>query len=757
MMAELSQNRQMPAERSEARLTIPNGVLVGGRVRLDPLFFRKACLVSVRSEEDGRELDPGDAGIPRPWRPRLADIRLLLKKRRRWLGWPLAPMDQRGTFVLRAVDDPAPEIQTKSGVQVVDAGSDAGFRVIGMLNHSIPQAAERLSEPGRLSQGDWLKAAELFAALTAGEAKWAKDLPSAINLTALDPAGPKFPVVNSERFVRAGAAIWKGLLRSECTAVQRKGDAGTGKSRLVRSLAEDMLNMRVPSRLQAHLMVSLNIELFMASFFSFEESEKNHLRDEMAGRRIIWVIDEASRLVERGETASLDSLLLFIDAGAKVILLSDQAHLLEKREAFMRRLSPVYLPPADRSEVHAVVAARAQSLEKATGLAVRPEAITAASDLSYGSVFAQPHAALTLIGNTVTSCELAGQAEVTAEHVEHELQVMFSQGSLVPRMPVTVSEWLERLRDQGFRGHDSVSKAFGQSLLRALRRRHRPDRPPGPVWSGIIAGESASGKTLLANLTGRLITGSERKVKQIDCNFFQTDHAVQSLLGSPMSYIGHGEGGILQNFLKKNPDGVLIFKKPEAGHRNVLKILEGILAGEFTAGDGQPISTHGLVVIIATGAGTRFGSAPIGLIRAGDQTGTRLHADLGAVFPSRVLTQIGIHNVFYLGVLEPAALRDILGLQIRRYAREEGIALHVEEAVLEEVLGKLDAAAEGARGPLVAFRKRIEPLLDEQLEEAQGARRLRVFLGGQRKILCCPDDSPPDAPAECSKGEIHGD
>lgn len=757
-MAEISQERQVTAESAEPRRTYPNGVLVAGRVRLDPVPLRRACLVSVRSEEDCREFDPGEAGIERQWRPRLADLRTLMKKRESWLGWPLAPMVKGSNFTLQAVDEPAPGVQTSFGSKMADAGPDTGFRVIGILNHSIPRAAERLSDPGRMAPGDWLKPAEFFTALTVGEAKWVKNIPSAVNLTALDPAGTGFPVVNSERFEQAAAAVWKGLLRPECTAVQLKGDAGTGKSRLIRSLAEDMLNMRAPSRLQGYLMVSLNIELFMMSFFSFEESEKTHLRNKMAKRRIIWVIDEASRLVERGDTASVDSLLLFIDAGAKVILISDQAQLLEKREAFMRRLSPVYLPPADRSEVHAIAAARAQSLEKATGLAVRPEAVKAAAELSYGSVFVQPHAALTLIGNTVTSCELAGRPEVTAEDVEHELGAMFSQGSLGRRMPATVSEWLDRVRAEGFRGHEGLLKSFGRALLRALRRRHRPDRPPGPVWSSIIAGEPGSGKTLLANLAGRLITGSERKVKQIDCNFYQNDHSAQSLLGSPMSYVGHGEGGILQNFLKKNPDGVLIFEKPEAGHPNVLKILEGILAGEFTAGDGQQISTRGLVVLITTVAGARSGSAPIGLIRADDHPAARVSGGLAAVLPAGVLTQIGFHNVFYLGVLEPAALRNILRLQLQRYAREEGISLHVEEPVFDYLLGKMDAAVEGARGMLAAFRERIEPLLDEHLEKAQGVRKLSIILDDRREVACRETDGPPaEVPPEDREGECHGE
>jgi ATP-dependent Clp protease ATP-binding subunit ClpA len=190
----------------------------------------------------------------------------------------------------------------------------------------------------------------------------------------------------------------------------------------------------------------------------------------------------------------------------------------------------------------------------------------------------------------------------------------------------------------------------------------------------------------------------------------------------------------------------------------VLKIMEGILAGEFTAGDGQQVSTRGLVVLITTGAGARSGPAPIGLIRTGDQPGARVSEGLGAVLPSGILTQIGFHNVFYLGALEPAALRNILRLQLQRYAREEGISLHVEEPVFDYLLGKMDAAVEGARGVLAAFRERIEPLLDEQLEKAQGVRKLSIILDDRREVACRETDGPPaEVPPEDREGECHGE
>ena len=121
-MTEPVEHLRDQAERGEPRGSSALGVLVDGRLRLDPVYFRKACLVSVRSEEDCRGLDPGEAGIPRPWRPRLADIRPLLKKREGWFGWPLTPMVREGNLtVMDWIDELGVEILG----ELVDAGRSA--------------------------------------------------------------------------------------------------------------------------------------------------------------------------------------------------------------------------------------------------------------------------------------------------------------------------------------------------------------------------------------------------------------------------------------------------------------------------------------------------------------------------------------------------------------------------------------------------------------------------------------------------------
>jgi hypothetical protein len=306
--------------------------------------------------------------------------------------------------------------------------------------------------------------------------------------------------------------------------------------------------MCVPSRLQGYLVAGLGIELFMPSNHTAEEAEKSKARAALAKYKVVWIIDEASRLVDRGNTAALDNLLLFIDLGAKLILLSDQSYHLERREAFTRRLSPLHLPPAGPEESTEIARIFAHHQSEETGLDIEPQAVQTAVKYSQASPYAQPHAITNLLAGTIAGVEVRGESAVTSECVKREFRQMFSQGNRLPEIPARAEEFIDFVRTRGYRGHESFLKQFGTRLLSGLRRRFRPDRK-GVVWPCLVVAPPGNGKTMLLEIVGRMITGSESKVMTIRCSSYQKSHAIQSLIGSPKSYIGYEEGGALQKTL----------------------------------------------------------------------------------------------------------------------------------------------------------------------------------------------------------------
>jgi ATP-dependent Clp protease ATP-binding subunit ClpA len=175
-----------------------------------------------------------------------------------------------------------------------------------------------------------------------------------------------------------------------------------------------------------------------------------------------------------------------------------------------------------------------------------------------------------------------------------------------------------------------------------------------------------------------------------------------------------------------------------------------MLAGEFTAGDGQKISTRGLVVFVTTGAGAWSGRPAIGFRAGAGPREIVIDKSFYEILPSGL-------DVYAMDALEPAALRNILRLELQRYAGEEGVAIGIDRAVLDVLLEEVNPRLEGARGVIAAYRRRIEPLLDAQLETRNRQGRFYLCLAENRQIACRADDGPPFSADDGGRGECTHD
>jgi Cdc6-like AAA superfamily ATPase len=709
---------------------LPTGAaLIGHCIKVDP--FKYGCIVSIQRERNSR-VGNHDGLIPEKFRPYLSYIKDLLRpafadrlENHKRPGFSLVPMDKPDANGFGNLDR---DIQ------------DENYRIVGFLNSSVEKATELFSNSTCRSFDleSWIPLSDAYPIITRKASKQVKKIHGAICLSDSEILARQTPIVESERFKAASDFILKAFLKPTCNAVLLRGKAGVGKSCLVSYLVHRYMRMCVPPRLQGYLVAGLGTELFMPSNYTAEEAEKSKARALMAKHKVIWVIDEASRLVDRGNTAALDNLLLFIDLGAKLILLSDQSYLLERREAFTRRLSPVHLPPADPEESKEIATIFAHHQSQATGLVIAPQAVQTAVKYSYASPYAQPHAVTSLLTGTIAGVEACGEKLVTSECVIREFQQMYSQGNSIPEIPARVEAFIDFMRTNGYRGHEGFLNHFGTRLLSGLRRRFRPDRK-GVVWSCLVVGNSGNGKTMLLEIVARMITGSESKVMTIRCSAYQKPHAVQSLIGSPKSYIGYEEGGALQNFIKSYPDGVLLIEEPELGHPNVMQLLMEILEGSFTAGDGSVICTRGLTVLLSSNAGCEANKATPGFAFSVD-TNRAEHIKKACenMLPPPIRSRMGPDNLFYLPPLSVAALRNILRQDAATWSRAEGIDLEISDAVIHDIVEKENNALCGARPVKDRFCNDVESLLNTQLikYESQNILKIKVFLDDHDSVQC---------------------
>ena len=709
---------------------LPNGsAMLGDNIKLDP--FNQGCIVSIH-HLSGYDITNHEALIPEKYRLRLFELKSLLQPDSTEAS--RAPITNN--FSLIPLDGSSRIEDSNLQGEV----NDKNYLVIGFMRHSVKNAVALFVEQGHqaFELDSWIPVNDMYPLITKETVKQVRTIRGTVCLSDPQWFMKQTPIVDSRRFQRTTDYMFKAFLKPKYNAVLLRGKAGVGKSCLINYLANRFMRMQVPSRLQGWLVAGIGIELFMPSNHSAEEAEKSKVRAMMAGYRAIWIIDEASRLVDRGNNSALDNLLLFIDLGAKLVLLSDQSYLLEKREAFTRRLSPVYLRPANPEESREIATVLGHHQAQEAGLVLDQATILSAVKYSHASAYAQPHAVTALLANTIAGCEVRGEKKVSAESVKKEFRQMFSQGDRIAEMPQSVDAFIHQVRKHGYCGHQGFLKYFGSRLLNALQRRFQPERK-GVIWCCMLVGNPGNGKSMLLEIVGRMLTGSESKVMTIQCSSYRRRHAMQSLIGSPKSYIGYEEGGAIQNFVKQNPDGVLIFEEPELGHLNLIQLLIQILEGSFTAGDGSVHSTKALTVLISSNAGCEANKTKPGFtLLSGEKKMEHLKEAWEDLLTPPIISRIGPNNIFHLPPLTAAALRNILRQDAAKWSRAEEVKVVLADDLIHHVVDKENNEMRGARPIKDIFRNDIESKLSAQLcdHNRQSIEELKVFLDSDGAIQC---------------------
>ena len=144
-----------------------------------------------------------------------------------------------------------------------------------------------------------------------------------------------------------------------------------------------------------------------------------------------------------------------------------------------------------------------------------------------------------------------------------------------------------------------------------------------PISSFLFAGPTGVGKTELAKqLANQLGCHLER----FDMSEYMEKHSVSKLIGSPPGYVGHDQGGLLTDAVKKNPHSVLLLDEIEKAHVDIYNILLQVMDhGSLTDSQGRTTDFTNTVIIMTTNAGAKeMDSGAIGLAKtSAKNTGKR--------------------------------------------------------------------------------------------------------------------------------------
>ncbi len=325
--------------------------------------------------------------------------------------------------------------------------------------------------------------------------------------------------------------------------------------------------------------------------------------------------------------------------------------------------------------------------------------------------------------------------QVTPQHI---LSVL----SIWTGVPITTPEEADR---GALRALESKLKArlLGQDsaveqVAQAVRRgRLGLKDPRHPVGSFLLLGPSGVGKTELCRTLAKTLFGSEDALIRFDMSEYMEAHAVSRLIGSPPGYVGHEEGGLLTERVRRHPWSVVLLDELEKAPHDIWSLLLQIMEeGTLTDSHGRPTDFRNTIFVMTSNLGAqKFASqTPLGFSSIASDSKERIENEVRTIakktFSPELLNRLDGILVFH--PLSDDTLKEIVRTLLRETC-ERLSALHLKMKVDEEVIDLLANFGQdksyGARPLRRAISNLIEtPAADILLQEESSAyKTLSVY------------------------------
>lgn len=238
--------------------------------------------------------------------------------------------------------------------------------------------------------------------------------------------------------------------------------------------------------------------------------------------------------------------------------------------------------------------------------------------------------------------------------------------------------------------NDAVSRV-ANTLKRARAGISDPNKPLG---SFMFLGPTGVGKTELTKALAEFMFNDEKALIRIDMSEFMEKHSVSKLVGAPPGYVGHEEGGIMEQ-VRHRPYSVVLFDEIEKAHPEVFNILLQVLdSGHLTDAKGRKINFKNTIIILTSNAGAEFidKMESIGFSEKGEKGKHAQYEEMKRNVEKALKHQFRpeflnrLDDMIIFDVLSDESIREIVKIQVDHVIGRlegKGINLKISSAALD--------------------------------------------------------------------------
>ncbi|KAK9895965.1 P-loop containing nucleoside triphosphate hydrolase protein [Cystobasidium minutum MCA 4210] len=219
---------------------------------------------------------------------------------------------------------------------------------------------------------------------------------------------------------------------------------------------------------------------------------------------------------------------------------------------------------------------------------------------------------------------------------------------------------MEKILSKEVVGQSEAVKAVSNAIRLARSGLSNPDKPV----SLMFAGSTGCGKTLLAKKLAGFIYSDESAICRIDASEYSEKHAISRLIGAPPGYVGHENGGILTEWVRRKPYSIVLIDEIEKASKEFTTLfLQVFDDGRLTDSEGRVVSFRNTIVIMTTNLGSQYLNA-----LGADQTVTETVKEtvMGAIrgfFLPEFLNRID--SIIVFNPLSRAQVKSIVDIRLK--------------------------------------------------------------------------------------------
>lgn len=401
------------------------------------------------------------------------------------------------------------------------------------------------------------------------------------------------------------------LLRKNKSNPVHIGESGVGKTSITYGLAARINEGNVPDKLKGKTIYRCDVSSIVenASYLGVLERRLKDIFEGIIKENAILFIDELHVFFSGTYPTAVNTIETYLTHDNVSVIGSatteDYRMYIEKDASLERRLSPIVIKEPTNEEMENILNGVKERYENFHQCLYSEAVIKEIVNLSgkymrdrnfpdkaidvMDEAGANVNAKGTSLSDRVISIDIIGEVIARKCNIAKEIILRSAEEDMR-----TLPEHLKEI----VIGQDEAIDKITENLLisrAGLRGENKP------IANLLFVGPTGVGKTFIAEtLSKELNLPLIRK----DMSEFSESHSVSKLFGSPAGYVGYGEGGMLVNEIRQNPNCILLLDEIEKAHPVIFDSLLQIMDNaEMTDGLGKKADFRNVIIIMTSNAG----------------------------------------------------------------------------------------------------------------------------------------------------------